>query len=66
MPDFIYSKDTDNIVLIQWDVKDKNMNVLSLDGIISLRECVQRALDDETAMASLLEVEKKIFLEEWT
>ena len=39
MSDFIYSKGADNIVLIQWDMKDKNMNVLTLDGIISLREC---------------------------
>ena len=61
MSDFIYSKDTDNIVLIQWDVKDKNMNVLTLDGIISLRECVQRALDDETAIGIIIGSGKKDF-----
>ena len=61
MSDFIYSKDIDNIVLIQWDVKDKNMNVLTLDGIISLRECVQRALDDETAIGIIIGSGKKDF-----
>jgi 3-hydroxyacyl-CoA dehydrogenase/enoyl-CoA hydratase/3-hydroxybutyryl-CoA epimerase len=61
MSDFIYSKDTDNIVLIQWDVKDKSMNVLTLDGIISLRECVHRALDDETAIGIIIGSGKKDF-----
>lgn len=61
MSDFIYSKGADNIVLIQWDMKDKNMNVLTLDGIISLRECVHRALDDETAIGIIIGSGKKDF-----
>ena len=54
MSDFIYSKDKDNIVLIQWDVKDKKMNVLTLEGIISLKECVDKALNDETAIGIII------------
>jgi 3-hydroxyacyl-CoA dehydrogenase/enoyl-CoA hydratase/3-hydroxybutyryl-CoA epimerase len=61
MSDFIYSKGTDNIVLIQWDMKDKNMNVLTLDGIKSLRECVNRALDDEKAIGIIIGSGKKDF-----
>ena len=61
MSDFIYSKGKDNIVLIQWDVKDKNMNVLTLEGIISLKECVDKALDDETAIGIIIGSRKKDF-----
>jgi 3-hydroxyacyl-CoA dehydrogenase/enoyl-CoA hydratase/3-hydroxybutyryl-CoA epimerase len=61
MSDFIYSKDKDNIVLIQWDVKDKNMNVLTLEGIISLKECVDKALHDDTAIGIIIGSGKKDF-----
>ena len=61
MSDFIYSKDTDNIVSIQWDVKNKSMNVLTLEGIESLRDCVNKALNDETAVGIIIGTGKKDF-----
>ncbi len=61
MSDFIFSKDTDNIISIIWDVKDKNMNVLTLDGLESFKKCVDKALDDETAKGIIIGSSKKDF-----
>ena len=61
MSDFIYSKDSDNIVSIIWDVKDKNMNVLTLGGLEDLKTCIDKALDDETAKGIIVSSNKKDF-----
>ena len=61
MSDFIFSKDTDNIISIIWDVKEKNMNVLTLDGLDSFKKCVDKALDDETAKGIIISSSKNDF-----
>ena len=61
MSDFIYSKDKDNIVSINWDVKDKSMNVLTLKGIKDFKTCVTKALNDESAIGIIISSSKKDF-----
>ena len=36
MTDFTMTKDADGVALITWDVPNKSMNVLSLDGAATL------------------------------
>ena len=61
MSDFNYSKDKDNIVSIKWDVNGKSMNVLTLDGMESLKTCVNKALNDKTAKGIIISSSKKDF-----
>ena len=61
MSDFNYSKDDDNIVSIMWDVKNKSMNVLTLDGLHSLKTCVERALNDDSVKGIIISSPKKDF-----
>ncbi len=61
MSDFKYVKDKDNIVSIIWDVKDKIMNVLTLEGIESLKHCVDKALLDETVIGIIVRSSKRDF-----
>ena len=60
MSDFDYSKDKDNIVSIKWDVNGKSMNVLTLDGMASLKTCVNKALNDKTAKGIIISSSKKV------
>ena len=61
MSDFNYSKDKDNIVSIKWDVNGKSVNVLTLDGMESLKTCVNKALNDKTAKGIIISSSKKRF-----
>ena len=61
MNDFNYQKDKDNIISILWDVKDKNMNVLTLNGLKDFKECILKALDDKTAIGIVISSSKKDF-----
>ncbi len=47
MTDFTYSVDADGVALITWDVAQKSMNVLSLDGLAQLDAHLDTALGDE-------------------
>jgi 3-hydroxyacyl-CoA dehydrogenase/enoyl-CoA hydratase/3-hydroxybutyryl-CoA epimerase len=47
MTDFHYSVDSDGVAVITWDIANKSMNVLSIEGISELNDCVDQALADE-------------------
>ncbi|WGH78844.1 3-hydroxyacyl-CoA dehydrogenase NAD-binding domain-containing protein [Jannaschia ovalis] len=47
MADFTMQTDADGVATITWDVKDKSMNVLSLEGWDDLDACVTQALGDD-------------------
>ncbi len=47
MTDFHYDVDADGIATITWDVPNKSMNVLNLEGTAELDACVDRALADD-------------------
>ena len=46
MTDFTYSVDADGVATITWDVAQKSMNVLSLDGLAQLDAHIDTALAD--------------------
>jgi 3-hydroxyacyl-CoA dehydrogenase / enoyl-CoA hydratase / 3-hydroxybutyryl-CoA epimerase len=46
MTDFTYSVDADGVATITWDVAQKSMNVLSLDGLAQLDGHIDTALAD--------------------
>lgn len=46
MTDFTYSVDADGVATIAWDVAQKSMNVLSLDGLAQLEAHIDTALSD--------------------
>ena len=47
MTDFHYDVDADGIAIITWDVPEKSMNVLNLEGTAELDACVDKALADD-------------------
>ncbi|ALI56731.1 3-hydroxyacyl-CoA dehydrogenase NAD-binding domain-containing protein [Celeribacter marinus] len=47
MADFTLSKDADGVGVITWDVPNKSMNVLSMEGITELEACFDAALADD-------------------
>ncbi len=61
MSDFVLSKDENNIISIIWNVKNKNMNVLTLKGMESLESCVHKALTDVEARGIIIGTAKKDF-----
>ncbi|WP_299649738.1 FAD-dependent oxidoreductase [uncultured Jannaschia sp.] len=61
MTDFAWTKDDDGIATITWDVKDKSMNVLSLEGWDALDACVTEALADEAVRGIVITSAKDSF-----
>ncbi|MEM6741933.1 MAG: 3-hydroxyacyl-CoA dehydrogenase, partial [Pseudomonadota bacterium] len=47
MADFTMDKGADGVAIITWDVKEKSMNVLSLEGWDALDALIDEALGDE-------------------
>ncbi|AJE45607.1 3-hydroxyacyl-CoA dehydrogenase NAD-binding domain-containing protein [Celeribacter indicus] len=46
MTDFHYDVDADGVATITWDIPNKSMNVLSMEGIAELDACIDKALGD--------------------
>ncbi|UWQ16501.1 3-hydroxyacyl-CoA dehydrogenase NAD-binding domain-containing protein [Jannaschia sp. M317] len=61
MTDFTLSTDADGIATITWDVKNKSMNVLSLEGWDELDACVTQALADEAVKGVIITSGKDTF-----
>ena len=53
MTDFTMKKDADGIATITWDVADKSMNVMSIDGLEQLDALTDQALADDSVNAIL-------------
>ena len=47
MTDFTMQTDADGVAVITWDVADKSMNVMSIDGLSELDALIDAALADE-------------------
>ncbi len=54
MTDFSYSVDADGIAVITWDVADKSMNVMSMDGWDELEAHIDSALADDAVKGVVL------------
>ena len=47
MTDFTMTKDADGVAVITWDVADKSMNVMSIDGLTQLNDLIDTTLADD-------------------
>jgi 3-hydroxyacyl-CoA dehydrogenase/enoyl-CoA hydratase/3-hydroxybutyryl-CoA epimerase len=61
MTDFTMVKDAEGIATITWDVKEKSMNVLSLEGLAALNDLVDDALADEAVKGIIITSGKDTF-----
>ncbi|MCI5042661.1 MAG: enoyl-CoA hydratase-related protein, partial [Donghicola eburneus] len=61
MTDFTMDKDAEGIATITWDVKEKSMNVLSLEGLAALNDLVDDALADEAVKGIIITSGKDTF-----
>ncbi|MCA0042862.1 3-hydroxyacyl-CoA dehydrogenase NAD-binding domain-containing protein [Celeribacter litoreus] len=61
MTDFHYSVDADGVAFITWDIPNKSMNVLSMEGIAELDACIDKALGDEAVKGVIITSGKDTF-----
>ena len=61
MTDFTMKTDADGVAIITWDVAEKSMNVLSLDGWGELDACVDKALADDAVKGIIITSGKDTF-----
>ncbi len=61
MTDFHYSVDADGVAIITWDIPNKSMNVLSMEGISELDACIDKALGDEAVKGIVITSGKDTF-----
>ena len=61
MTDFTMKTGDDGVAIITWDVQDRSMNVLSLEGWDALDDCVTRALQDDAVKGIVITSGKKDF-----
>ncbi len=61
MSDFNYATDADGIATITWDMPGKSMNVLTIEGLRELSDCVERALGDDSVKGVVITSAKKDF-----
>lgn len=54
MADFHYDLDADGIATITWDLKDKSMNVLSMEGLAELDALISKVLDDDAVKGAVI------------
>ena len=54
MTDFTMKTDADGIATITWDVADKSMNVMSIDGLTELSDCMDAALADDAVKGIII------------
>ena len=65
MTDFTFSIDAEGVATIVWDVPNKSMNVLSLEGVAELNGLIDKALSDQTVKVSSSPLAKKTSPEAW-
>ncbi|MGZ9811921.1 3-hydroxyacyl-CoA dehydrogenase NAD-binding domain-containing protein [Pseudoroseicyclus sp. H15] len=61
MSDFNYEVDESGVAVITWDVPNKSMNVLSLDGVEELSGLIDKAHGDEAVKGIVITSGKKDF-----
>ncbi|MEO1306352.1 MAG: 3-hydroxyacyl-CoA dehydrogenase NAD-binding domain-containing protein, partial [Pseudomonadota bacterium] len=61
MSDFGYAVDGDGVAFITWEVSDKSMNVLSLQGLKDLDSAIDQALGDEAVKGVVITSGKDSF-----
>ncbi|WP_283644057.1 3-hydroxyacyl-CoA dehydrogenase NAD-binding domain-containing protein [Marinovum algicola] len=61
MTDFTLRKDADGVAIIEWDVPEKSMNVLSLDGLAELDGHLDAALADDAVKGIVITSAKPDF-----
>ena len=61
MTDFHYSVDTDGVATIAWDIPNKSMNVLSMEGLAELEAHIDTALADEAVKGVIITSAKPDF-----
>ncbi len=61
MTDFHYDVDKDGVAVITWDVPEKSMNVMSLEGFAELEECIDKALGDDAVKGIVITSGKDSF-----
>ncbi|MEM9551577.1 MAG: 3-hydroxyacyl-CoA dehydrogenase NAD-binding domain-containing protein [Pseudomonadota bacterium] len=54
MTDFTMTKDAEGIATITWDVPGKTMNVMSLNGLQELSDCIDDALADDAVKGIMI------------
>ncbi len=61
MTDFHYSVDADGVATITWDLPNKSMNVLSMEGIKEFDACIDKALGDDAVKGIIVTSGKDTF-----
>ncbi|MGL4413946.1 enoyl-CoA hydratase/isomerase family protein, partial [Roseinatronobacter monicus] len=61
MTDFHYSTDADGVATITWDIPEKSMNVLSMEGLRELDAYIDTALADAAVKGVLITSAKADF-----
>jgi 3-hydroxyacyl-CoA dehydrogenase/enoyl-CoA hydratase/3-hydroxybutyryl-CoA epimerase len=61
MSEFIYNLDKDNIASILWDLPNKSMNLLTLQGMKDLSNCIEKAVSDPKVIGLIIGSAKKDF-----
>ncbi len=61
MTDFHYSTDADGIATISWDIPNKSMNVLSMEGLAELEAHIDTALGDDAVKGVIITSGKSDF-----
>ncbi len=61
MTDFTYDLGADGVALITWDVPNKSMNVMSLEGFALLDSLIDKALADDAVKGVVITSGKKDF-----
>uniref|UniRef100_UPI0030FA565E 3-hydroxyacyl-CoA dehydrogenase NAD-binding domain-containing protein n=1 Tax=uncultured Limimaricola sp. TaxID=2211667 RepID=UPI0030FA565E len=61
MTDFTLARDADGVAVITWDVPDRSMNVMSMQGFEELDALIDEALADEAVRGIVLTSGKKDF-----
>ncbi len=61
MTDFTMARDADGVAVITWDVPDRSMNVMSMQGFGELDALIDEALADEAVKGIVLTSGKKDF-----
>ncbi|TVP73903.1 MAG: 3-hydroxyacyl-CoA dehydrogenase [Rhodobacteraceae bacterium] len=61
MTDFHYSVDSDGVATIAWDIPNKSMNVLSMEGLAELETHIDTALADEAVKGVIITSAKPDF-----
>lgn len=54
MAEFTLTKDADGVATITWDVPGKSMNVMSIDGLAQLNDCIDQVLADDSIKGAII------------